>query len=253
MSTVVVTAAAGKTGLAVIRACTARGLAVTALVRATVAGHDACYHLAPNMHPDEAELTRIAVAAAQEGGVRRFVLHSVLAPYLPAMPHHLRKAESERVLRATELDWTIMQPASHAQNVQLNPVRRSGVLRVPYRTSAPFTPVDLDDVAAAAAAAAVLTEPRHRYASYELCGPEVLDTDGMAVGLTAVLGMGVQAREQSRDAWSASAPELSPQVRNDLLAMFAYYDEHGLVGNPRALTALLGRLPTTFASALARC
>ncbi len=77
MSTVVVAGAAGKTGLAVTRACTARGLAVTALVRregqrsvaleagavhaavadlgdaahmrAVLTGHDALYHLAPNI------------------------------------------------------------------------------------------------------------------------------------------------------------------------------------------------------------
>jgi len=41
-------------------------------------------------------------------------------------------------------------------------------------------------------------------------------------------------------------------ARNDLLAIFDYYDRHGLVGNPRALAALLGRSPTTFAAALAR-
>jgi NAD(P)H dehydrogenase (quinone) len=278
MSTVVVAGAAGKTGLAVTRACTARGLAVTALVRregqrsvaleagavhaavadlgdaahmrAVLTGHDALYHLAPNIHPDEAELTRIAVEAAHKCGVRRFVLHSVLAPYLPAMPHHLRKAESERVLRGSQLDWTILQPASYAQNVQLNAVRRTGVLTVPYRTSAQFTPVDLDDVAEAAAV--VLTEPGHHYASYELCGPEVLDTDGIAVGLTAVLGMGVEAREQYREEWSESARDLSTQARNDLLAMFDYYDRHGLVGNPRALAGLIGRSPTTCAAALVR-
>ncbi|MDQ2723653.1 MAG: NAD(P)H-binding protein [Actinomycetota bacterium] len=278
MPAVVITGAAGKTGLAVTRRCAARGLAVTALVRreaqrsvaleagaarvvvaelgdpeqvrAAVDGHDAMYHVAPNMHPDEVGLTSIAVTAAQQQGVGRFVLHSVLAPYLPAMPHHLRKAESELVLRGSELAWTILQPASYTQNVQLNAVRRTGVLTVPYRTSAQFTPVDLDDVAEVAAV--VLAEPGHHYASYELCGREVLDTNGMAVGLTAVLGMGVEAAEQSREEWSASAPDLSTQARDDLLVMFGYYDRHGLVGNPRALTGLLGRPPTTFVAALAR-
>lgn len=273
-----VTGAAGKTGLAVTRACTTRGLAVTAVVRregqrsvalragavravvadlgdaaqvrAATAGHEALYHLAPNMHPEEAQLTRIAVDAAQACGVHRFVLHSVLAPYLPAMPHHLRKAESERLVRASTLDWTILQPASYAQNVQLDVVRRTGALTVPYRTSAPFTPVDVDDVAEAAAV--VLTEPDHRYAGYELCGPEVLDTVGMAAGVAAVLGVNVVARAQSLAEWSASVPDLRAQARDDLLAMFDYYDRHGLVGNPRALTGLLGRSPTTFAGTITR-
>lgn len=277
-STVAVSGAAGKTGLAVIRACTARGLAVTALVRradqrpaalaagavravvvdlgdparvrAAVGGHEAMYHLAPNMHPDEVELARVAVEAAWPCGVRRFVLHSVLAPYLPAMPHHLRKAESERVLRDSALSWTILQPASYAQNVVVEQVRRSGVLAVPYRTTAPFTPVDLADVAEAAAV--VLTEPGHHHASYELAGPAVLDTVAMAACLTTVLGRDVQARQQSVEEWSAAAQGLNEQARHDLLAMFDYYDGHGLVGNPRVLAGLLGREPTAFADALAR-
>ncbi|WP_164860671.1 NAD(P)H-binding protein [Rhodococcus sp. X156] len=269
--------AAGKTGLAVTRACTARGLAVTALVRraeqrpaalaagaaravvvdlgdparvrAALDGHHAMYHVAPNMHPDEVGLTRIAVTAAQQCGARRFVLHSVLAPYLPDMPHHLRKADSERVLRGSGLDWTILQPASYAQNVAVELVRRTGVLTVPYRTTAPFTPVDLADVAEAAAV--VLTEAGHTHASYELCGPAVLDTVAMAACLSAVLGRDVQAGAQSAEDWSATVPELDARTRQDLLAMFDYYDRHGLVGNPRVLSGLLGRAPTTFGEALA--
>jgi len=152
MSTVVVTGAAGQTGLVVTRACTARGLAVTALVRR-------------ESQRSVALEAGAAPAVAHQCGVRRFVLHSVLAPYLPAMPHHLRKAESERVLRASELDWTILQPASYSQNIQLDSMRRAGVLTVPYRATAPFTPVDLDDVAEVAAL--VLTEPDYHDASYE--------------------------------------------------------------------------------------
>jgi hypothetical protein len=36
------------------------------------------------------------------------------------------------------------------------------------------------------------------------------------------------------------------------MAMWADYDEHGLVGNPRVAAMLLGRPPTTFAEAMAR-
>lgn len=267
---VVVTGAAGKTGLAVTRACASAGLAVTAVIRreaqrvtvqaagaaravvvdladraaltSVLAGVDAVYHVPPNMHQDETGLTRNVIEAATDGHVGRFVLHSVLAPYLPEMPHHLRKAQSERLLRMSTLDWTILQPASYAQNVlpYLDTIRRTGRWVLPYRPSAPFTPVDLRDVARVAAD--VLGERGHSFASYELCGPQRLDSAAMALGIARVLGHAVElvhvAAERDVDA--------------DLRAMFAYYDRCGLVGNPSVLALLLGHAPTTFEAAIAR-
>lgn len=270
MRDVVVTGAAGKTGLAVIRACVARGMTVTAVIRrdaqadvvraagavrgvvvdladsralaARFSDHDAIYHVPPNMHPDESALTASAIAAAVSAGARRFVLHSVLAPYLPQLPHHLRKAESECALRGSELDWTILQPASYAQNVlpYLDEVRRTGRWSLPYRPSAPFTPVDLDDVAEAAAR--VLGEDGHSFASYELCGPQVLNSCAMAVLLEPLLGRRIEVAHEPA----------GEEVLPDLRAMFDYYDRHGLVGNPGALARLIGLAPSTFAQAIGR-
>ena len=41
--------------------------------------------------------------------------------------------------------------------------------------------------------------------------------------------------------WRGRAPSLADQVRDDLVAMFAAYDEDGLVGDPTVLPRLLGR------------
>jgi hypothetical protein len=40
--------------------------------------------------------------------------------------------------------------------------------------------------------------------------------------------------------------------RATLAAMFRYYAEHGLIGNPNTLRWLLGRTPTSLASFLER-
>lgn len=217
-------------------------LADRAALTSVLARADAIYHVPPNLHPDETGLTRNVIEAATDGHVGRFVLHSVLAPYLPEMPHHLRKADSERLLRMSTLDWTILQPASYAQNVlpYLDEIRRTGRWVLPYRPSAPFTPVDLRDVGRVAAD--VLGERGHSFASYELCGPQRLDSAAMALCVARVLGRPVELVHVTAGL----------DVDADLCAMFAHYDRYGLVGNPAALALLLDHAPTTFEAALAR-
>ena len=54
--------------------------------------------------------------------------------------------------------------------------------------------------------------------------------------------------------WVAGAgASLTTQARDDLLAMFAAYDEGGLVGDPTVLPRLLGRASTTWATRVSRC
>lgn len=273
------TGAAGKTGRAVVAALSAAGHEVTAVVRRpeqveaavtggarsavpadledtaevtrALEGCTAVYHVPPNMHPDEVGIAGAVVDAAAAVGARRLVLHSVLAPYLHAMPHHLRKARSEELLRGTDLAWTVLQPASYMQNLlgYVDQARSSGVLTVPYSTRSPFTPVDLHDVAQVAAV--VLTDDRHVHATYELCGPELLGTDQMAGILGEVLGRDVRAESGSPERWR-DASDLPVRERDDLAAMFTYYDRHGLVGGRFVLEELLGRAAVRLRDALAR-
>ena len=255
---IAVTGAAGKTGRAVLAALASRGVSTRALVRpgrsvdlgatetvqadladatevaAALDGASAVYVIAPNVHPSEPSLVANVLAA----GVPRVVYHSVLHPAVEAMPHHWAKARVEEALLASGLDWTVLQPGAYAQNL-----RPAAVLRVPYSVDARFAFVDLLDVAFVAAR--VLTESGHSYATYELAGPELLSVAEVA----AVLG--VRAEREDPNEWYLDTP-LRGYARDALGAMFAYYDRHGLAGNPRVLTALLGRSPTTVAEVLAR-
>jgi uncharacterized protein YbjT (DUF2867 family) len=263
---VAVTGAAGKTGRAVIAALSRRGVRTRALVHreeqarhgvpgaaesvavdmadapaltAALDGVDALYLIAPNMHPDEPGLAGSVIKACAAVGVRRIVYHSVIHPYVPAMPHHVGKAEVEAMLQESGLDWTILQPASYFDNAHgvWDAVRGEGRWPVPYAADAPFTPVALIDVAEVAASA--LTDPRHRFATYELAGPEVLTTADMAEIAGRVLGLDVTV-EVDRDAAAAAARP--PRLQ----AMFDYYDAHGICGNGTVLAALLHRPPTTW-------
>jgi uncharacterized protein YbjT (DUF2867 family) len=186
--------------------------------------------MAPNMHPAEIEIGQRVINAAQDAGVERIVYHSVLHPQIESMPHHWDKLRVEEAIFNSHLRWTILQPAPYAQNFKRPP---DGVLRIAYRSDAPFSFVDLRDVAEAAAT--VLQRDEFDDGIYELAGPEVLTVADIA----SALGVSVERVD-------------SDQAGGRLSAMFAHYNLNGLVGNPAVLAMILGRPPTNALDALRR-
>lgn len=213
----------GKTGRAVCGALADLGVDAVPLGRgdwpdlaAAVAGCDAAYVIAPNLHPDEPAYVSSALTALATAGVGRVVYHSVASPYAPAMPHHLGKAASEDLVRRSGLAWTIIQPGAYVQNLDL-----TGPLELPYSPDVRFGFLDLDDLGRAAAV--VLTEDGHEGATYEL-----------ATRVATVRELADEAGVEVRQ-----VPD--PGTHPWLSAMFAYYDEHGLPVGTRVLEALLAR------------
>jgi NAD(P)H dehydrogenase (quinone) len=212
----------GKTGRAVRAALSARTVEPRPLGRAdwpaladAVAGCEAAYVIAPNLHPDEPAYVGEALAALVEAGVGRVVYHSVASPYAPEMPHHLGKAVSEDLVRRSGLDWTILQPGAYLQNLDL-----SGPVEVPYDVDAVFGFADLAEVAEVAAL--VLTENGHVGATYELASRVATVAE-----LAAEAGVRATRTDERPDGW--------------LGAMFGYYDRHGLPVGTRTMAMLLGR------------
>ena len=271
---VLVVGATGKTGRAVCTALVAAGVPVRAAVRAgrepaaptgttpvvvdlatgqgltaALEGARAAYHLAPNMHPDEVGIAERVATAAVDVGLERLVFHSVLHPEDARMPHHLRKAEAEAVLRdALGQRLTVLRPAAYHQNLVQQAL--SGMLAVPYSLDAPFTNVDLADVAEVAADALL---GAHAGLTLDLAGPEVLSTRQLAAQAAAVLGRGVGDRPMSVQEWrSGPGAGLSDQALDDLSAMFVAYDVSGLTGDPTVLPRLLGRPATTWVNRLSQ-
>jgi len=277
---VLVTGAAGKTGLAGIRALSARGARVRALIRhpdqtqtvrqagATdiLAGDltdqeilskamgrvSAVYLLLPNLHPNETEMGLRAIEAAKKNGLRSIVYHSVLFPQIQALPHHWQKLRVEEALIQSGLDFTILQPASYMQNI--NPswgtVKSTGNYRVPFSINAEFSLIDLKDVAAAACTC--LLESGHEAAIYPLAGVERLSSIQMAEAMGKYLGSEVLASEQPLDEWrdKAVAAGLSLYALDTLSKMFTYYGGHGFVGSPQTLEWLIGRSAIRFSQYL---
>jgi NAD(P)H dehydrogenase (quinone) len=279
---ILITGAAGKTGQTVIRALSQRQEPVRAYIRHTsqaeklagcgvgefavgdlrdaaalrraMLGIRAVYHICPNMQPDETDIGRLAIAAAREARVERFVYHSVLHPQIEDMPHHWAKLRVEEQLFMSGLPYTILQPAAYIQNILAYwpAITHEGLYSLPYAEETRLGMVDLEDVAAAAAI--VLCDSGHTGAVYELAGEEILSQREAAAILSEVLGRPVRVNAIPLADWKKSARSsgMGDYALETLSKMFSYYEKYGFWGNSRVLNSLLGRRPASFRSFLNR-
>ena len=269
---VAVIGAAGPTGRAIMDALRATGTTARALVHrppsdsdrnyrvieladrdslsAGMEGARTVHYIPPTYDAAEESYGANVIAAAQRAGVERLVYHSVLHAPTPAMPHHWRKAKVEMLLRDSPLAWTILQPAMYVQTALafLSPDRAA--LTPGFDVGRPFSPIDLTDLAEATVR--VLTEPGHDHATYELAGSERLSFEDMADIIADVTGRPVAARalDPALVVQQAERRGFAGTALDELRLMMAHYDCHGLVGNGRILSMILGRQPTPFARAV---
>ena len=271
----VVTAAGGRTGAAVVRALWSRGHRVRAVVSGTrerpqltalaadvvaadlrdpaaaedsMAGADALHLIWPNFDPGEATGAPALLAAARRVGVARVVYHSVLRPQARSMPHHAAKDRVEEALDASGLAWRVLQPCAYADNLdrQLADVAASGSFRSPWGLTTAQSLVDVRDVADAAVV--LLTEDGLDGGTFEAVGPEPLTAPRIADLMTGRLDREVTAVDAVPD---GPVPPPSDYAAHCSRLMFDHYRAHGFTGSPRVLEALLDRPARTFAEHLA--
>ncbi len=275
--TVLVSAANGRTGRAVVNAVKAKGAHVRAFIRnpdqvdglkqalgltdivvgdmlkpetieAATQGCSAVIHIGPPMHADEKLITQHFVGAAMKANVKRFVYYSVMHPLRREVPHHARKLDTEEMIIESGVPYTIVQPIRYMQHLETiwKDVTGNGVHAMPFNTRVKFNVVDLLDLADASAKVAL--EDGHLYATYELAGPESLSQDDMAKILSDVLKRSITARHIPLDEMAAKAKAAgATDLRIDTMRkMNGHYDHSGFLGNANVLRWLLGREPNTY-------
>lgn len=207
-------------------------------VDAALAGVDAVFYIAPAFLPDEAEVGKRFVDAVKRSGARRIVFSSVIHPMLAQLANHAAKAPVEAAILDSGLEYTFLHPTLYFQNFATAwpKVVADGVLAEPWSSETRFSRVDYRDVAEVAAIA--LLEERLLHGTFELCAEGTLNRHEVAALIAEVIGRDVRADRLDPDTLGKEAEALRP--------MFAYYDQHGLVGSSLTLRSILGRAPRTL-------
>ena len=222
-------------------------------------GVDAVVHIGPPLDSNEFIAGKLVIDAAQAARVRHFVYVSVIHPEIDSLLNHRAKRLVQEYLLNARLDWTILQPQHYMQGVNVPQVVADGCFAMPYAMETPLAHVDMKDLAEVVAK--VLAEgEKHFYATYEICGADVLSGNEIAHMVSEQAGKPIAARRIPFDEFvkfiSSHVPPGVEFPEYSIYAferLFNYYSRYGIQGNPNVLTWLLGRKPTTMKEYIARC
>jgi NADH dehydrogenase len=203
---------------------------------------------------EEAHFTGVqrVIEAAQDIGVRRFLLMSANGVRQPGTPYQETKFRAEELLRATDLDWTIFQPSvifgdsggtQEFSHQLYNELVKPPVPAVSF-PGVEMSPVFIDDVVDAFVNA--LADSSTVGKTYALGGPEVLSWKQMVERVAAAAG---------RDKWFVTMPlalmkigatffdwlPFFPATRDQLTML-----EEGNTADPSIVESLTGRPAAAF-------
>lgn len=210
-----------------------------ATLAAAFAGVERLFLLTP-FGERQAAQEHAALDAAEQAGVTGVVYLSLIGTDLDiafARPH----AQIEARLAAGPWRTTVLRPDFFAQNLHgQTDLIRGGQLIFPAGRAA-LAPVDVADIAAAAAAA--LTADRQPAGTYTLTGPERLTFAQVAEQVTAAVGHHVTYIDAPANAWregllAAGVP--APQA-DGLVEMFDTYKQTGGTWVTGGVQRLTGR------------
>lgn len=277
---ILVTSSTGLTGKAVVKAMASKGIEVRAMVHSAkksdemlgigatdtvigdiasyndllsaMKGMDSIYYICPTAREDEAEIGKLAIRAAKEIGVRRFIYQSVLHSIEPELPHHRQKLEVERSLIDSGLVYTIVQPAPFMQNIlnSKDALIHDKIFVQKFFTDRDSTNrinlIDVSDLGYCVAEIASGNE--YHFSTLELCGPENLYVSEMLSDMEKVIGQTIKLKyisdDEIRKAMSGrNAPGYSVET---LLKMFHHYNNGDFCGSAFTASAILKRIPTSF-------
>ena len=204
-------------------------------------------------HPDAVGWHRNAINAARRTQVRLLVRSSILGADRQSPADFISAhAACDRYLEDSGLPYVIVRPNLFLQNVPestIPSIDGSGTFYV-NAGQARISMVDTRDVAAVAAA--VLTEPGHAGARYDVTGPEALSYADVAAKLTSVLGRQVTYVSAPDDAVRQRllGAGLNEWFANALVGLYQDYRRSGTSGYAAQVTGTVQRLTGRPASSL---
>ena len=219
-------------------------------MRACMEGIDQVAYVPPLMVYDEDEIAMQAVDMALSAGVKQYVDLSVCHPGLSGLLQHTKKLRAEEHLKMLGFknDWnfTILQPLHYTTNVPVKSIVETGIYENFKPLDRKLGYVDLRDVAEAAAI--VLGDgEKHKFASYELCGPSYLSINEIAAMLEEMSGRKIEVVWWDREHMFDGAFHNFCNAANDsyshraILAMRDFYNDYGFAANKNVLEYLLQR------------
>lgn len=265
---IVVTGATGNVGRTLVRLLTEQGHEVTAVSR-RISRADVppgVHAVAADLAQPAADLPATADAAFLLVGGELMMTGdptAVVAPFAnygkivllssqgvvtrpDSLSHGQAFAAYEQAVMGSGTDWTILRPGGFASNAYawVPSVKASRTVAAPFGDVG-LPAIDPDDIAAVAAA--VLTQPGHTKAGYELTGPASTTPRQRVAALAAAVGEQVTFIDQSREEARAQMLTFMPApVADTTLDIIGTPTPREQAVSPD-VEKILGRPATTFA------
>ncbi|MEU3740571.1 NAD(P)H-binding protein [Streptomyces sp. NPDC032198] len=207
-------------------------------------GVTALYLVGPPEPEPIADFVDTAVAA----GVRRFVVLSGRGVEVFKDSFEPSMAEAERVVRAADVDWTVIRPNNFSQNFDEDIFATAlleGRLALPVGdVPEPF--IDVEDIVEVAAA--LLTEEGHTGRTYELSGPRALSFPDAVAELAEASGRPMRFEHITPEAYVAelTAADVPADIARALADVLDWLKTGYNAAPVTGVRDVLGREPRDF-------
>lgn len=191
------------------------------------------------------------IGAAAKAGVKHVVMSTGLGASPKArLTFGIWHSESQEVLKASGMNWTLIQPTYFMQNLlwQADSIAQGAYLD---ELGGPVSWVDARDIADIAATA--LTSEGHNGKAYGITGAQALDGAEIAALLSKAASRQISARQVSReDAHAAMVISgMSAEVATAMVELSELAPKGYLAGVETAVQDILNRPPRSFADFIA--
>ena len=277
---VLVTSSTGLTGKAITKALSQAGAIVIAMVhseshiqemkdlgasevviadvtntedlRKAMSNVDAVYYICPTAYPEEGKIGQLAINAAKEVHLKKFVYQSVLHSIEPSLIHHRQKLMVEQTLINSGLNYVILQPAPFMQNILMthDELLKSHIFVQKFfhdkNSTNRINLIDVNDFAEAATR--TILNDEFNYNTFEICGPKNLSAKDILNYMKKVLSTEIELKFITDEEFIKinESHHAQKDKISTLLLMFKHYNEGDFCGNDFICRQIIGRQLTSF-------